>query len=152
MALLRFTNPTDIPAYRGWDFRVFGAEITLRAEDLGDFYALQLEAHRHFCNLPHHQMHADASRLTKLHDLLDESVKANRDVTVDGHDVWGDVANLMFSQRFVSVFCPECRQAFAPKECRVLPWQHGSNLAAEGGQRVVCPAGHTMYARVRWNS
>jgi hypothetical protein len=53
---LRYTNPTDIPAYGDWDFRIYGAEIAVRAVDMWDVYAAYLENHRRYhSNIPKHR-------------------------------------------------------------------------------------------------
>lgn len=155
MTLLKFTIPRDIPAYCGWDFEVFGADISLRAEDMRDVYAAYLDNHRKtFSNIPKHwQRYAEAQRVCELHAMLVEACEAGRDVELDEHDfVWSFSSNLMFDRQFVSARCPECRREFRPEDCRVLAWTFGSGLAAEGGRRVMCPAGHTLYSCMEWNS
>ena len=82
MALLRFTNPTNIPAYGGWDFPVFGADIALRAEDMRDVYAAYLGNHRRYhSNIPKHWgRYAEAQRVAELHAMLAEASMAVRPV------------------------------------------------------------------------
>jgi hypothetical protein len=65
VALLRFTNPTDIPAYGGWDFPVFAAEFALRVQDMRDVFAAYLDNHRLFhSNIPNHWgRYAEAKRV-----------------------------------------------------------------------------------------
>ena len=155
VALVRFTNPTDIPAYRGWDFEVVGAGITLRAEDLRDVFATYLANHRrYFSNIPKHWGRYDeAQRVTELYAMLTEVCDANRDITLDGNMyVWSFSSELMFGGQFVSVSCPECGREYTPEECRVVAWSFGGGLAAEGGRRVACPADHTQYSCMEWNS
>ena len=155
MALLQYTNPTDIPAYGGWDFPVLAADIALRGEDMRDVYAAYLDNHRRYhSNIPKQWgRYAEAQRVAELHAMLAEACEAGRDVTLDGHDyVWSFSSGLMFDRRFVSVRCPECDAVFGPESCRVLEWSFGGGLAAEGGRRVVCPAGHTLYSCIEWNS
>ena len=85
--------------------------------------------------------------------MLTESCEAGRDVTLDGRKyVWSFSSDLMFDRRFVSVRCPACDKLFEPEACRVLEWAFGEDLAAEGGRRVVCPADHTLYSCMEWNS
>lgn len=155
VALVRFTNPTDVPAYRGWDFEVLGAGITLRAPDLRDAFATYLANHRrYFSRIPKHSgRYAEAQRVTELHAMLTEVCDANRDITLDGNmDVWAFSSELMFEGQFVSVSCPECHREYSAGECRVVAWSFGGGLAAEGGRRVACPADHTQYACLEWNS
>ena len=153
--MLKFTNPTDIPAYSGWDFKVLGAEITLRAEDMRDVYGAYLKNHqRYYSKIPKDwPRYTEGQRIAELYLTLSDACKIDEDVVLDGHDyVWSFVSKLMFDRKFISVKCPECDRAFGAEECRVLNWSYGSELAAEGGQRVVCPTGHTMYAIMQWNS
>ncbi len=155
MTLLRFTNPTDIPAYRGWDFQVLAADIALRAEDMRDVYAAYIETHRRYhSRIPTHwERYAEAQRVAVLHAMLEEACEAGRDVTLDEHDyVWALCSDLMFDKRFVWIRCPECHIEFGPDECQVLSWAFGGGLAAEGGRRVVCPKHHTLYSCGEWNS
>jgi len=155
VALLRFTNPTDIPAYGDWDFQVFGAGIALRAEDMREVYAAYLENHRRYhINISTRSgRYAEAQRVTELHAMLSEACQAGRDVTLDGHDyVWSFSSDLMFEKQFESVQCPVCQREFGPEECRVLEWSFGEDLAASGGRRVVCPSDHTLYSCMEWNS
>jgi hypothetical protein len=154
-ALLRFVNPTDIPAYRGWNFQVFGAAIALRAGDVRDVYAAYLETHRRrFRDVSKHSpRYAEAQRVAELHGLLVQACDDGRDMALDGHDyIWSFVCDLMFDRRFVSAGCPACGAEFGPESCRVLKWSFGGGLAAEGGRRVVCPAGHTLYSCGEWDS
>ncbi|OWK35782.1 hypothetical protein FRUB_08345 [Fimbriiglobus ruber] len=155
MALLRFTNPTDIPAYSGWEFKVYAAEIALRAEDMRDAYAAYMENHRRrFSNIPKDWgRYAEAQRVAELLAMMNEACEVDKDVMLDGRDyVWSFSSGLMFEKRFVSVTCPECHRELSPEECRVLVWSYGGGLAAEGGRRVVCLAGHTLYSCGEWNS
>jgi hypothetical protein len=155
VALLRFTNPTDVPAYAAWDFEVFGAEIALRAEDVREVYAAYLENHRrHFSNIPKHWgRYVEAQRVAELFAMLAEACAAGQDLTLDGEDyVWSFCSDLMFDRQFVSIQCPECCREFGPEACRVLVWSFGGGLAAEGGRRVVCPNDHTLYSCLEWNS
>jgi hypothetical protein len=155
MALLRFTNPTDIPAYGDWDFEVRAADIVLRAEDVQKVYAAYLENHRRFhSNIPKQwQRYVEAQRVAELHAFLKDACEANRDVELDGHDyIWSFSSELMFNRRFVSITCPNCDKVFRPDDCRVLEWSFGQDLAASGGRRVACPANHTLYSCGEWNS
>ncbi len=155
MALLRFTNPIDIAVYGDWDFPVYGAEITLRAEDMRAEYATYLAYHRQYhSNIPKHwPRYAEAQRIAELHAMLVEACEVGRDVKLDGGDyVWSFCSRLMFEKRFVSIWCPECDREFGTEECGVLQWSFGSDLAASGGRRVICPAGHTLYSCGEWNS
>jgi hypothetical protein len=155
VSLFRFQNPTDISAYGDGDFQVFGADIVLRSEDMRDVYAVYLEDHRQYhSNIPKHWgRYAEAKRIAELHAMLVEACRVGRDVILDGHDyVWSFSSGLMFEKRFVSVRCPECQQEFAPEECEVLEWSFGESLAASGGRRVVCPANHTLYSCMEWNT
>ena len=154
MALLRFTNPTDIPAYGDCDFVVFGAESHC-AEDMRDVYAKYLENHRRYhSNIPKHWgRHSEAERVAELHSMLVEACEAGREVSFNGRDyVWAFANHLMFEKRFVSVWCPECGSEYGPEACQVIEWSFGRELWAHGGRRVVCPASHTMYSCMEWNS
>jgi hypothetical protein len=51
-----------------------------------------------------------------------------------------------------SVHCPNCARDYARDELEVLDWSYGRPLAARGGQRWVCPGGHTVSAHLRWFS
>jgi hypothetical protein len=155
MSVLRFTNPIDIPAYRDWDFPVFAAVITLHAEVMRDVYAEYLENHRryHFQIPKNSGRYQEAERVTQLHRMLVEACESGHDVTLDGHDyVWSFASDLMFQRRFISVACPECDKTYVPSECEVLDWSYGEDLAASGGRRVVCLAGHTLYSCTEWDS
>lgn len=155
MAILRYTNPTDIPAYGGWDFKVYGAEIVLRAEDMRNVYAAYLDDHRRYhSNIPSHWgRYAEAQRIAELYSMLVLACDESRDVVLDGHDyVWAFSSKLMFDRQFVSVSCPACGEVFGPEVCRVLDWSYGGGLAGEGGRRVVCPSDHTQYSCMEWVS
>lgn len=156
VVLLRFINPTDIPAYGDWDFKVYGAVITLRAEDVRDVYATYLENHRRYHSgiSKDSGRYAEAQRVTELHALLAQACALGKDVVLDvGHDcIWSFSSGLMFDRRFVTLGCPECRREYSPEECSVLEWSYGGGLAAEGGRRVVCPAYHTLYSCMEWVS
>lgn len=65
---------------------------------------------------------------------------------------WSFASGLLFDRKFVAVTCPECEAVFGPEACQVLEWSYGEDLAAHGGRRVVCPAGHTLYSCGEWIS
>lgn len=144
MSLLRFTNPTNIPAYIDWDFVVLAADIVLRTEDLCAVYAEYLDEHRrNYSNIPKDWgRYAEAQRVAELYSRLVEACKTRRDLTLEGDDVWAYAKGLMFGKRFVSARCPKCVQEFGPELCRVLTWWSSRS----GGCRVVCPAEHTLYS------
>jgi hypothetical protein len=153
MPILRFTNPSDLPAYEGWNFKVLPAEICLKAEDMRDIFTKYLERHRkiysgHAKELP---VYAEAERIGQHHQKLVAACANGTDIVLDDY-VWAFCSELMFERRFVSVFCPACNTLCTPDVCIVIEWTFGEDLSAEGGRRVTCPAGHTLYACMEWNS
>lgn len=155
MALIRFTNPVDIPAYSSWEFDVLAAEIVLQAKDLCGIYSAYLTNHqRYHSRIPQHwPRYREAIRVAELLAMLRAAIEREQEVVLDGRDyLWSFASALMFDGKFVSAECPACQKTFDPHQCKVLSWSFGSDLAAEGGRRVVCPAGHTLYACGEWNS
>ena len=154
MPTLRFTNPIDVPAYRSWDFQVYPAVITLRAEDMCDIFSGYLEHHRKvYKNCPKEwPRYAESQRVANHHEILVRACGDGHDVEFDGHDVWAFSSGLMFEKRFISAHCPICESTYLPNECQIIEWSFGEDLAAEGGRRVACPSGHTLYSCMEWNS
>lgn len=155
MPLLRFVNPTDIPVYRDWDFQVLPARIALWAEDLRDVYAAYCENHRrYYSNIPKDwPRNTEYARVCQLLERLDRACQEGRDVELaDADYVWSFCKGLMFNKRFVYVGCPACSRDYPPEDCAVKEWAFGEDLAASGGRRLVCPAGHTLYSCGEWVS
>jgi hypothetical protein len=141
--------PTDIEAFSCWDFEVLAADFVYRAEDMRDVFNSCLVDAR--CR-SRPAWDIQIRRIAKLYDTLEEACAAGRDVTLDGHDIWDLMSGMMFDRRFVSAGCPECSREFGPEACRVLEWSYGSGLCGEAGRRVVCPAGHTLYALAEYEA
>lgn len=157
MSSLRFTNPDDIPAYEGWDFKVQPAVITLRTQDVVPIWTHYLEQHDKYHSKipkdwPRNQEAQRVRAIRKKHSL---AIEGKQDLTADPDEarlLWAFVAGLMFGLKFESASCPECQAQYPPGECRVVEWQFGGGLCAEGGHRVTCPVGQTLYSCMEWNS
>jgi hypothetical protein len=66
--------------------------------------------------------------------------------------IWHLAADLVYSGQWARGNCPTCRVEHPPGAGRVVEWSFGYGLAAEGGRRYLCPADHTLYAIMEWNS
>jgi hypothetical protein len=155
MPLLRFTNPVGLPVYEDWSFEIQPSRITLHAEDLRDVYAAYCENHRQYYNdIPKEwPRYTEFLRVSQLHAKLEQACREGRDVEMADVDyVWSFCSGLMFDMRFVRVGCPACGQEYSPAECSVEEWWFGEGLAAAGGRRLFCPAGHTVYSCGEWVS
>lgn len=149
MPFLTFTNPPNIPAYEGWDFEVLPAHITLRIEDMRDKYADYVDDWRDTVSRMSKETgrYKEYLRISELLELLNKALAEGDNVELDGNDyIWSFCSNIMFERRFVSVLCPGCNHHFNPEECKVEKWIKGGGLAGEGGRRVICASGHTLYA------
>ncbi|HBJ85755.1 MAG: hypothetical protein Q8M07_25400 [Prosthecobacter sp.] len=155
MPFLIFTNPTDIGAYSGWDFEVLPARITLRLEDMRDIYSSYVESWRDYVSRMSKESgrHKEYVRVSELARVLTHALEQGSDIELDGHDyVWSFCSELMFDLHFVTIVCPSCNRQYGSAECSVEKWAYGSGLAAEGGRRVICPSGHTLYSCGEWCS
>lgn len=158
VALLRFTHPSEISICPGRDFLVIGADIVVRAENMRDQYAAHLK--NTTLNRGDRRQHTDRyrrfNRVSELHAHLTKACEEEKDVTLDGRDGYefGSwfASDLIFMKQFVAVKCPACAREFLPESCQVISWAFGESLFAEGGRRLVCPMGHTLYSRFEWNS
>jgi hypothetical protein len=137
----------DAAAYAGL-FSVCPSMVTLRADDLLpalDWY-LERDGAR-----PQRRAY---QRMQALREQLSAVVRAGGgDVAfVTDDDIRQLEHVLMLSGQFRSVHCPTCARDYARDELELLDWSYGRPLAARGGQRWVCPGGHTVCAHVRWFS
>jgi hypothetical protein len=97
----------------------------------------------------------DFTRSQELYSCLAQACRKNEDTILDGKSYgigsdfpsWG-----ILDKKFASISCPTCNQKFNPGECQVVRWVHGESLFAEGGRRLLCPADHTLYWYMDWNS
>lgn len=67
---------------------------------------------------------------------------------------WRDVFYFLLSTRtFVTIQCERCAAQFQPSQLRV-EWYEEQNGPRDGfgGNRYLCPAGHHLYFRCRWQS
>ncbi len=120
-----------------------------------DVYAAYVENHhRYFSRIPKHWgRYKEYLRVSEILTLLTLAASEGTDVELDGRDyVWSFCSGLMFDRCFVSALCPACGREFGPMECSVAEWAYGEDLSAEGGRRVICPSGHTLYSCGEWDS
>lgn len=147
---VRFTTPLGLPCYGDWDFRVYPGVFEL---DLSAVLE-HLRASRPRM-LKHWPDYAHANKcIAELECLIPITAEAAV-VTLDDYltrGLWIAAGWLILDGEFRSVYCPECNTSFSPAEISRQEWQYGEDLAASGGDRFVCPANHTLYAIMRWNS
>jgi hypothetical protein len=162
MILIKFQTPTDIPAHQDRDFNVYSAEIVILAKNMLDLCATYLKGYRR-----DHQRYlikiskrvpryTEAQKVAKLQTLLKKVIRNGRDVTHNELDaLWWCASPLIIEKRFISAHCPECDMAFTTEECEVRNWAFDpigdpTEFNGHGGRRVLCPAGHTLYATATW--
>ena len=65
---------------------------------------------------------------------------------------WSMSQPLVYGGRYLDVLCPVCDASYTPDKMQKIQWTFGEDLAAEGGHRLACPKGHTLYSIMEWNS
>lgn len=157
MALFRLTHPPENAPCAGRTFRIVGAEIVLRAEDLSDVLVAYLADYR--LNRKDRRQKTNRYRefmsLSGLVCQLTEACNKGHDVNLDAGDGRGYVSRhaskLVFEKQFVSANCLECAQEYPPDVCLIVGWELEEFYYVQGGSRLVCPADHSLFAGNEWS-
>ncbi len=174
MTVLRFALDAEPARLRHWGFAVVAAEFAVPAAAVLALSAAQSAAQlgraaRRRLTIAHRAnrrrkptgkqraaeaegdaaFEAGAAAEVERHARLVEAITAGRPAS---DDVRWLASGLILDCRFASVHCGPCGRDYGPESCAVIPWGVGERLFAEGGRRLDCPAGHTMFAEMEWNS
>jgi hypothetical protein len=154
--LVRWTVPAELPCYTGWDFRIHPGTFDLPAAPvIAGIRAFVAERRQYFAR---NRINGSGYRSYLEHiaglDWLEDALRRSDLVVWDWPEdlVWHLVSELVYSGEWARAYCPTCRAEHRPGAGQVVEWSFGSGLAAEGGRRYLCPAGHTLYAIMDWNS
>ena len=156
--VVRWTVPADLPCYADWDFRISPGTFDLFMDLILDRLRAEVEDHRRFYrNIPK-QWGRYRSYIDSMAAIawLENASRRSETVIVwdDGLEdsIWAHAGSWIYSRRFEKVRCPACNAEYGPESGVVTEWRFGGGLAAHGGHRYICPAGHTLYAIMEWCS
>lgn len=164
--VVRWTVPASLPCEGGWDFHLTpgtfdllaGPVITVLRRNVAERRAFYDRFRKNSAGYPAHLEYPDEYRayLNYIADLdwLTDAVTRSDLIVWDAAPMymWWLASGPIYSGEWTQVRCPVCRVDYLPGSGRIVEWSFGSGLAAVGGDRYVCPAGHTLYANRGWNS
>lgn len=165
MSEVRFSSTASPPGLMNGGFEVVSARFTLRAADVLGLLEEQRENLARWEHPPplvlaetwlkrEVERHRRFLLWSRVVAEVGAAAAAGRDVEWAAGDhaaVW--CQGLTFAGRFVRVECSRCDRAYAAPECATLDWAYrAAPLMGMGGQRVACPAGHTLFAQQTWLS
>ena len=148
--------PANLPCYGDWDFDVYPGKFYLHKTVVLEVLDASIRNDRPYLIsmwLFGAGWYRDYKTHKRLRDLLRKQRKTDEGI-LDSYQLtlWSLASDSIFSRRFASYVCPECRQEYTPVEGEVIEWTFGEELAAHGGRRFECPKSHTVYSVTEWNS
>jgi hypothetical protein len=158
MSLLKYTMPANLPCYTGWDFPVYPGTFLFYMNAMINTFRQRIANDSKYVH-----MWSSKSGIRKEHfDCIDvlrwlEGHVGQDDDVVEWDNAvrdlfWSMSQPLVYGGRYRDVFCPVCSESYTPDKMRQIQWTFGEDLAAEGGHRLACPNGHTLYSIMEWNS
>ena len=158
MSLLKYTMPANLPCYTDWDFPVYPGTFLFFMDAMIDTFRRRIE---HGAKFVH--MWSSKSGIYKEHfDCIDvlrwlESRNTPDDEIVEWDNsvedlFWSMSQPLVYGGQYQAVSCPTCNASYTSDKMQKIEWAFGEDLAAEGGHRLACPYGHTVYSIMEWNS
>jgi hypothetical protein len=158
MSFLKYTMPANLPCYTGWDFPVYPGTFLFHMDAMIETFRRTIA---HGAKYVH--MWSSKSGIYKEHfDCIDvlkwlECRKESNDAIVEWDNsvrdlFWSMSQPLVYGGQYRTVSCPPCNEMYTPNRMQKIEWAFGKDLAAEGGHRLACPNGHTVYSIMEWNS
>jgi hypothetical protein len=158
MNLLKYTMPASLPCYGDWDFRVYPGTFLFHMDAMIRTFRERIASVSNFVYLwssksGAYREHFDSIKVLRW--LEAHNGQPSEIVEWDGsvRDLfWSMSAPLVYAGEYRSVSCPACGVAYTSDKMTKIEWTFGEDLAAEGGHRLACPNGHTVYSIMEWNS
>jgi hypothetical protein len=154
--VVRWTVPASLPCYGDWDFHIHPGTFDLFVEPVVAVFREYVNWRRWYYSRNRKRESGYRSYLYHIAalDWLEDSARRSDLVVWEWEPVlvWHLASKVVYTCQWSQVRCPSCAADYPPGSGRVAEWSIGWGLAAEGGRRYVCPAGHTLYAIGDWNS
>ncbi|MCB9233228.1 MAG: hypothetical protein H6581_16345 [Bacteroidia bacterium] len=95
----------------------------------------------------------DAIAILKLKEEMEKSLVLGENMHFPQNEYVPFFASrLLFSGKFMKIFCDKCKEEYVPGEPKISTWSRGSGLAVYAGRTMDCPKGHTLYSIREWNT
>ena len=153
-ATVVFTGDAAAAERFGGLFAVVPARVTLTANDV--LSACEAHCRNHETHLAHIRSGGRYREYVRVRDLgvrVRQAIESGTDLGFATADEIRAIAyHAIIAKRFLVGHCGACAADYPPEAFDVRAWSAGRPFASHGGQHVVCPAGHTVYAEATWLS
>jgi hypothetical protein len=134
--LVRWTVPTELPCYTGWDFRIHPGTFDLPAAPLVASIRAFISERRQYFSLNRINGPGYRSYLEHLAglDWLEDALRRSDFVVWDWPEdlVWHFASELVYSSQWARAYCPTCRAEHSPGAGRVVEWYSGPRKLDHG--------------------
>lgn len=151
--------PQQLPCYAEWDFRMHPGIFALYVDRLCAEVErnIRRDPARGIWGLLLYSLFPSSNRGRRILVTLQKALRGDpedRDAAAKEHQstIWWLAREVIYSGDFSYYECPACERRFPPDQGSVQDWSFGEGLAAQGGRRLECPGGHTVYAIMDWVS